>query len=82
MKEPKNTCPNIDSAISLMDSVKKEAKFAIKNFDHMTNEQIKECFSEIINELKEGPDVMEEIRSANENLRAWGHEWRYKAQEL
>ncbi len=59
----KNTCPKIDKAIG-----------ALHNVLCCVSEEDKENLENAISYSNEAQDLLEEIRSANEELRAWGND--------
>jgi chromosome segregation ATPase len=57
-----NTCPLIDSVISLIDN--------LSNYDITDDDEKKD----MLHDVKVANDILEEIRSANSSLRDWGNE--------
>lgn len=68
MKEPSNTCPDIDSVITSIKSVVGICKL----LGNETEDELKEFFSDIESELYWCESTMEDLRSANEGLREYG----------
>lgn len=81
MKEPSYTCPLIDAAISTIDSLC--SYFPDKSIERCTVEDL----TDLVNELDDfNQDAfnaeMEDIRSANQDLRDYGNYWEARAREL
>ena len=77
MKEPSNTCPDIDSVI-------KSIKSVIQLSHTQGTETEDELFSllgDIHDELYWGESTLEDLRSANEGLREWGKSQEDRADE-
>jgi chromosome segregation ATPase len=72
-----HTCNTINGAISLIESTITEAKYLLENPDENPEAEAKE----IIRHMEESKPILEEIRTANEQLRGWGNEQHERADD-
>lgn len=72
-----NTCPMIDNIIGRMEAAKNEAEYISKNPEQDSSEEVNLILGELVEAIKE----MEDIRSANSELRDWGNEEHERANE-
>lgn len=72
-----NTCPIIDAVITDMENAKNELEYIRKN----TNKHKDEIYI-ALSELNSGISEIEQVREANEQLRAWGNEYYTKSEKL
>lgn len=68
----KNTCPDIDKAIRIIESAIKTAEYGMKNSERSSDQY--DWFKEIVNEIEDVPGMLESLREANDSLRTWGKE--------
>lgn len=74
-----HTCPLIDGIISRMESAVNEAEYIYKNTE---DEDAKDGSDSIIHELSFAIKEIEDIRSANSELRDWGNELHNRVEGL
>ena len=72
-----HTCPIIDSVIGKMESAKNEADYISKHPEEDSIEEANTILGELIDAIKE----IEDVRSANSELRDWGNEEYNRAEE-
>lgn len=68
----KNTCPDIDKAIKIINSAIKDAEWGYKRHNRGSDDY--QCYHDIINQIEDIPSMLEDLRSSNEQLREWGNE--------
>lgn len=68
----KNTCPDIDKCIKWINSAIKTAEYGMKNCEKGSDEY--DNYRSIISDIEDCEGMMEQLRSANDELRTWGTE--------
>lgn len=69
---PDVTCPLIDSVISDIDNA---IRLATRRVERLDEDELRERLDDIEREFRSTEDTLEQIRSANDTLRALGHYW-------
>ena len=72
-----HTCPIIDNVIGKMESAKNEAEYIFKHPEEDSSEEANTILGEMVDAIKE----IEDVRSANSELRDWGNEEYSRAEE-
>lgn len=72
-----HTCPIIDNVIGKMESAKNEADYISKHPEEDSSEEANTILGELVDAIKE----IEDVRSANSELRDWGNEEYNRAEE-
>lgn len=83
MREPKHTCPLIDSVISDLESMQSDVTY-ILNKNGIDIEEAKSLIDNLvwaISNILGNNGKMENIRDANTEIRAWGSYWKTIADE-
>lgn len=68
----KHTCPDIDKCIKIINEAIKTAEYGMKENDRKSDNW--NLFTEIINSIEDCEGILEQLRSDNDELRAWGTE--------
>ena len=76
-----NTCPMIDSVIDIIRTALNEAEWLLKNKndEEAIMSEIEDSATSILN-IQQAIDIMEDIRTANYELRDWGNDMHDEAE--
>lgn len=66
----KHTCPDIDKVIKTLNRVIKEIDYRRKIIDKNSEED--DILYGIASDISDIPDILEDLRNANDSLRTWG----------
>jgi hypothetical protein len=76
--QPEPTCPTVDAVLVSI----KDAESRLKRWDRMDLDELRSAADYTEWYLDRARESLEEVREANQRLRAWGEEWKQKAKEL
>lgn len=77
----KNTCPDIDSLISDLDSIY-DNLIKLSNQEEIDLQELKQLASSLYEQYSGNNSTLEKLRTANSDLRQWGTDWRDEAEEF
>ena len=77
-KQPADSCPLINEALGAL----KEADAHLRKPDTEYPDQMESDMSDAEWHIDQAKSKLEEIREANEKIRAWGQEWKDLAKKL
>ena len=78
---PENTCPNIDKALNELGRLEKDFSYMQRNVSHYEDV---EAFAKDLPDVGwlDTPEILEELRADNEQLRELGRQWYQFSKEL
>lgn len=77
----KNTCTDIDSLISDLDSIYDDL-IKLSNQEEIDTQELKQLASSLYSCYFSNDSQLEKLRTTNSDLRQWGTDWRDEAEEF
>lgn len=77
LSPPDYQCGNIDSIFKKVSIIEK-----LSNYKHDDEEELKNKLDEINYYIRDFEDELEDLRTAIDDVRRWGQDWKSKAKEM